>query len=77
MGKEKLAVSIMNAAMRKRTIAQALWEEADKDIAKASQMLQEASKEPKSIPLPKFPDGWTPRTWEEAKDAETLPLERS
>lgn len=72
MGTEKLAVSIMTSAMRKRTIAQALWEEADKDIARASQLLQEARKEAKSIKLPKFPDGWTPQTWEEAKDAETL-----
>lgn len=77
MGKEKLAVCIMTAAMRKRNLAEMLWEEAEKDLAKGRQMLQEARKEPKSIPLPKFPDGWTQRTWEEAKDAETLPLERS
>ena len=50
MGKEKLAVSIMTAAMRKRTIAQVLWEEAEKDLARGRQMLEEAN-DAETLPL--------------------------
>lgn len=44
MSTEKLALTIKAAAMRKRVFAAALWEEADKDMAKASELLEEAKK---------------------------------
>ena len=41
MANEKLAVTLMVSAMHKRTIAETLWAEAEKDIAKARAMLEE------------------------------------
>ena len=41
MANEKLAVTLMVSAMHKRTIAETLWAEADKDMAKARAMLEE------------------------------------
>ena len=41
MATEKLAVTLMVSAMHKRTIAETLWAEAEKDIAKARPMLEE------------------------------------
>ena len=35
MSSEKLAVTLMISAMHKRTIAEALWQEAEKDMAQA------------------------------------------
>lgn len=40
MSTEKLAVTLMVSAMHKRTIAEALWAEAEKDMAQARQMLE-------------------------------------
>lgn len=41
MANEKLAVTLMVSAMRKRTIAESLWAEAEKDMAQARAMLEE------------------------------------
>lgn len=41
MSTEKLAVTLMVSAMRKRTIAETLWAEAEKDMAQARAMLEE------------------------------------
>lgn len=41
MANEKLAVTLMVSAMHKRTIAETLWAEAEKDMAKARAMLEE------------------------------------
>ena len=41
MSTEKLAVTLMISAMHKRTIAETLWAEAEKDMAKARAMLEE------------------------------------
>lgn len=40
MANEKLAVTLMVSAMHKRTIAETLWAEAEKDMAQARQMLE-------------------------------------
>lgn len=40
MSNEKLAVTLMISAMHKRTIAEALWQEAEEDMAKARQLLE-------------------------------------
>lgn len=40
MSTEKLAATLMISAMHKRTIAEALWQEAEKDMAQARQMLE-------------------------------------
>ena len=40
MANEKLAVTLMISAMYKRTIAETLWAEAEKDMAQARQMLE-------------------------------------
>ena len=41
MSTEKLAVTLMISAIHKRTIAETLWAEAEKDMAKARAMLEE------------------------------------
>lgn len=41
MSTEKLAVTLMVSAMHKRTIAETLWAEAEKDMARARAMLEE------------------------------------
>ena len=41
MATEKLAVTLMVSAIHKRTIAETLWAEAEKDMAKARAMLEE------------------------------------
>lgn len=41
MSTEKLAVTLMVSAIHKRTIAEALWAEAEKDMAQARAMLEE------------------------------------
>ena len=41
MANEKLAVTLMISAIHKRTIAEALLDEAEKDMAKAREMLEE------------------------------------
>lgn len=41
MANEKLAVTLMVSAIHKRTIAEALWAEAEKDMAQARAMLEE------------------------------------
>lgn len=41
MANEKLAVTLMVSAMHKRTIAETLWAEAEKDMAQARAMLEE------------------------------------
>lgn len=40
MSTEKLAVTLMISAMHKRIIAESLWQEAEKDMAQARQMLE-------------------------------------
>ena len=40
MATEKLAVTLMVSAIHKRTIAETLWAEAEKDMAQARQMLE-------------------------------------
>ena len=40
MSTEKLAVTLMISAMHKRTIAEALWQEAEKDMAQAKELLE-------------------------------------
>lgn len=40
MANEKLAVTLMISAMHKRIIAESLWQEAEKDMAQARQMLE-------------------------------------
>ena len=40
MSTEKLAVTLMISAMHKRTIAETLWAEAEKDMAKARELLE-------------------------------------
>ena len=40
MSTEKLAVTLMVSAMHKRTIAEALWQEAEKDMAQAKELLE-------------------------------------
>lgn len=40
MSTEKLAVTLMISAMHKRTIAEALWQEAEKDMAKSKELLE-------------------------------------
>ena len=41
MSTEKLAVTLMVSAIHKRTIAETLWAEAEKDMAQARAMLEE------------------------------------
>lgn len=40
MSTEKLAVTLMVSAIHKRTIAETLWAEAEKDMAKAKELLE-------------------------------------
>lgn len=40
MSTEKLAVTLMISAMHKRTIAETLWAEAEKDMAQAKELLE-------------------------------------
>ena len=40
MANEKLAVTLMISAIHKRTIAEALWDEAEKDMAQAKELLE-------------------------------------
>lgn len=40
MANETLAVTLMVSAIHKRTIAETLWAEADKDMAKAKELLE-------------------------------------
>ena len=40
MPTEKLAVTLMISAIHKRTIAEALWDEAEKDMAQAKELLE-------------------------------------
>lgn len=40
MSTEKLAVTLMISAMHKRIIAESMWQEAEKDMAQARQMLE-------------------------------------
>ena len=41
MANEKLAVTLMVSAIHKRTIAETLWAEAEKDMAQARALLEE------------------------------------
>ena len=40
MSTEKIAVTLMISAMHKRTIAESLWQEAEKDMAQARELLE-------------------------------------
>ena len=40
MANEKLAVTLMISAMHKRIIAESLWQEAEKDMAQARELLE-------------------------------------
>ena len=40
MANEKLAVTLMISAMHKRIIAESMWQEAEKDMAQAKELLE-------------------------------------
>lgn len=50
MTNEALAVTMLASAMRKRTIAEALWQEAEKDLAKAKEMLEQCQAQAPDLP---------------------------
>ena len=51
MSTEKLAVTLMVSAIHKRTIAETLWAEAEKDMAQAKELLEVSKDEIQIRPI--------------------------